>query len=69
MSDDGGDGRPLTLSELNHWLEFGGTCRRVSVGSDRAIVDLCTCTGELVERREAFEPPVLERLVSLRDQP
>lgn len=56
-------GAPLTAAELEQWLLFGGTVRPVSLTADRAVVDLCTCTGELVERRECDEPAVIDRVM------
>jgi hypothetical protein len=43
---------------------FGATSRLVRVRSDHATVDLCTCTGELVERRETDDLSVIEQLLA-----
>jgi hypothetical protein len=59
-------GRPLTVEELERWVAFGATWRLVAMSEQRAIVDLCQCTGELVERRGTDDPVVL---TYLRDHP
>jgi hypothetical protein len=48
--------RPLTIEELERWVAFGAGWRAVHIEDDRAVVELCQCTGELVECR-----PVLDR--------
>lgn len=40
----------LTIERLERWVQFGAHWRPVEVSPDRAVVDLCACTGELVER-------------------
>lgn len=47
---------------LQRWEEHGAVWRIVSIGDERAIVDLCTCYGEPVERIESDDPNVLEFL-------
>ena len=44
---------PLTLADLERWELFGATWRIVQVSDDRAVLDMCACTGQLVERRES----------------
>ena len=51
--------RPLTLAELEQWLAFGGTWRPVLIGDGKAVIELCECTGERVERRESRDPAVI----------
>ena len=46
---------------------FGATWRLIEISERRAIVDLCQCTGEFVERRDASEPEVIEYLLTHRD--
>jgi hypothetical protein len=40
----------LTIDRLERWVLFGAVCRVVEISTDYAVVDLCTCMGELVER-------------------
>jgi len=53
---------PLSITALEHWVLFGATWRVVEIAAEHAIVDLCSCTGELVERREAHDPTVIAYL-------
>ncbi len=55
-------GEPLTIADLEHWVLFGAIWRVAEISSRRAVVDLCTCTGELVERRESHDAKVIEYL-------
>jgi hypothetical protein len=55
----GTEPRPLTVAELEQWTAFGARWRPQRLEAERVIVDLCQCTGELVERREAVDPEVV----------
>jgi hypothetical protein len=57
---------PLTIPALERWLLFGATWRVVEISAQHATVDLCACTGETVERREAYDPAVI---AYLREEP
>ena len=49
---------------LERWRDSGATYRVLHLSDDAAIVQLCACTGEPVDRLESRDP----RLVSyLRD--
>ena len=39
----------LTLADLQRWQESGATWRAIEVTDERALVELCTCTGEPVD--------------------
>jgi hypothetical protein len=60
---------PLTVRELEHWVQFGAAWRLERSEGDHAVVDMLSCTGELVERREADEPEVVAYVRRLRAQP
>ncbi len=49
----------LTIEELERWVQFGARWRVVAASEREAVVDLSTCTGELVERRIAEDPVVI----------
>lgn len=51
--------RPLKITELEQWVAAGARWRPVQIGDDLAIVDLCQCSGEVVERRRAIDPEVI----------
>lgn len=54
--------RPLTLEELDRWVSFGAAFRVSDISERRATVDMCQCTGELVEQRRVSDPDVLAYL-------
>jgi len=60
--DDAASPRELTTDELDRWVEFGGTWRAVAVDERRGVVDLCTCAGEAMDRRQATDPVLIARL-------
>jgi hypothetical protein len=49
----------LTREDLERWVEFGAHWRVVDLSDERAVVDLCACTGETVERRESDDPELV----------
>ena len=61
--------RPLTVDELERWVAFGARWRLVRITEELAIVDLCQCTGELVEHRETCDPETIEYLRVHASQP
>jgi hypothetical protein len=66
-SDEVDVDQPLTIAELEHWVAFGATWRVVQISDRRAFVDMCQCTGELVEQRHSTDPIVLDYLRSHPD--
>jgi hypothetical protein len=44
---------------LTRWEDSGATWRAVHVSDAKAIVDLCTCTGEPVDRLESADPDLI----------
>ncbi len=53
--------------KLRFWLESGGTLRLVQSDDGHALVDLCTCTGELMERCLVDETDALRQLLQQHD--
>ena len=51
--------RPVTIDELESWVLAGAHWRVLDISSDRTVVDLCTCTGEPMERVESIDPAVI----------
>jgi hypothetical protein len=47
---------------LRRWEDSGAVWRLVVLGDDRAVVDLCTCHGEPVDRLESSDPALLRFL-------
>jgi hypothetical protein len=59
---------PESLIEtLTRWEDAGAVWRAVHVSDARAVVDLCTCTGEPVERLESDDPELI-RFIRARDE-
>jgi hypothetical protein len=54
----------LTIDALDRWVLFGAQWRIADLSGERAVVDLCTCTGELVERLESDDPALIRYLRS-----
>ena len=52
MSDD-----PVEV--LQRWRDSGATYRILHLSDEAAIVQLCTCSGEPVERLESRDPEFL----------
>jgi hypothetical protein len=45
---------------LERWEHNGATWRAVHVSDAKAIVDLCTCSGEPVDRIESEDPELIQ---------
>src|SRR5919199_3755984 len=51
-----------SVDKLEHWQQTGGTLRVVELSEQHAVVDLCACTGEVMERWSTRDPAVIRRL-------
>jgi hypothetical protein len=51
---------------LRRWEDHGATWRAIHVSDAKAIVDLCTCMGEPVDRIESDDPDLI---AFLRERP
>ncbi len=60
--------RPATIGELKDWELNGADWRPVEICTDRAVVDLCSCTGELMERVESDDPEFVEFVRARSDE-
>lgn len=58
----------LTIDALERWVLFGAQWRIVDLWGESAVVDLCTCTGELVERLESDDPAVVHYVRSAQSE-
>jgi hypothetical protein len=54
---------------LKRWEAHGAAWRLLSFENGRAIVDLCTCYGEPVDRLESDDPELLRFLRDRRSTP
>lgn len=53
-----GPARGINVEDLERWTEAGATWRLVELFKDRVVIDMCQCSGELVERRSSVDPAV-----------
>src|SRR5581483_1799835 len=51
---------PLTLADLERWELFGARWRVVELSDERALMDMCACTGQLVERRASEDRALID---------
>ena len=58
-----------TIDALERWVLFGAQWRVVHLSDDRAVVDLCTCTGEPVERIQSDDPVLIGYLRAAQPDP
>jgi hypothetical protein len=49
----------LTIDALERWVLFGAQWRVVHLSDEKAVVDLCACTGARVERLESDDPVLI----------
>lgn len=50
------------VATLERWADHGAVWRVVHVSDEWAIVALCTCDGQPVERLESDEPELIDYL-------
>lgn len=60
---------PVTIAELEQWVANGAHWRVVDISAGRAVVDMCACTGEPMERVESDDPVVISYLRTARCEP
>ena len=51
--------KALTIDDLERWAGAGASWRVVAISDELAVVDLCACTGEPVERRQSGDPALI----------
>ena len=58
----GANDREAPVATLERWERHGAVWRAVHVSDAKAIVDLCTCHGEPVDRIESSDPDLIRLL-------
>jgi hypothetical protein len=49
----------VSIEDLERWVIAGAHWRVVDISRDHAVVDMCSCTGEPMERVESDDPAVI----------
>jgi hypothetical protein len=57
----------VTIKDLENWEQHGAVWRAVEVSERRAVVDLCSCSGEPMDRVDSDEPEFIEFVRAHRD--
>jgi hypothetical protein len=57
----------LTIDVLERWVLLGAQWRVVDLSDQRAVVDLCNCTGETVERLRSEDPSLISYVRTATD--
>ncbi|HEY2160187.1 MAG TPA: hypothetical protein VGH24_02685 [Solirubrobacteraceae bacterium] len=52
--------RTATVSELQDWEQGGAVWQPVEITAEEAVVDLCSCSGEPMDRVRGDEPEFIE---------
>ena len=58
----------LTIDDLERWVLSGAQWRVVDISPEHAVVDMCSCMGEPMERVESDDPAVIGYLRTARSE-
>jgi hypothetical protein len=50
----------VTVEHLKDWELNGATWRAVELDDRHAVIDMCSCTGERMDRVESDQPELIE---------
>jgi hypothetical protein len=50
------------VDKLEQWQQTGGTLRVIELSERHAVVDLCACTGEVMERWSTRDQQTIRQL-------
>ena len=50
------------VTVIKRWLEYGGHYRLLELASVGAVLELCSCHGEAVDRLESADPALVAYL-------
>jgi len=56
----------VTIDDLERWVLYGAHWRVVDISSEHAVVEMCSCMGEPVERVTSDDPAVIGYLRTAR---
>lgn len=49
----------ITVERLREWRDYGATWRPVELSDEHVVIDLCTCSGEPMERVHGDDPALI----------
>jgi hypothetical protein len=52
--------RAVTIAELEDWERNGAVWRPVEFERNRVVIDMCSCTGERMDRVASEDPDLIE---------
>ncbi len=52
--------RTVTIPELEDWERNGAVWRTVEFDPDRVVIDMCSCTGERMDRVSSEDPALID---------
>ena len=55
----GEPGKAATIEQLQDWQDSGAVWRPVELDDEHAVIDLCTCSGEPMERVRSDDPTLV----------
>jgi hypothetical protein len=58
-----------TVKDLKSWVQNGGVWRIVDISGEHVTVDLCTCTGERMDRVGSADPEVIDYVRKAPSEP
>jgi hypothetical protein len=61
--------RTVTIDDLERWVLNGAHWRLVDISSEHASVEMCSCTGEPMDRVTSDDPAVIGYLRTARSEP
>jgi hypothetical protein len=50
----------ITVEHLKDWELGGAAWRAVELAEEHTVIDLCSCTGERMDRVQSDQPEVIE---------
>jgi hypothetical protein len=59
--------RQVTIAELEDWQLSGAKWRPVEFERGRVVIDMCSCTGERMDRVLSEDPELIEFVRGHRD--
>ena len=60
--------RTVTIDELEDWEQSGATWRPLVITDERAVIELCTCSGEPMDQVQSSAPELIEYVRAHREE-